>query len=371
MDQNLSTTFSIASKIKVCYISSGRELFSEGVGHLFKDDQDSLGALLALQKNNPNIELALIILDDDPKQLNPKILNRFIRSKINLKFVPSCTWAKPISHYQKIHKDLTLAKEAKKLAKIHYELKILDLLRQNQIDIIISDSYVRLFGKTILGNLESISYNRNGNSNNNSIHTKNKINIPDLSYGGLVFNIHPADTSINPGISPTQDALFRQRLFFRINSKQNFVTIDNKKYYKIELFENKKATFKENELKAAQRIFSKYKDCFVEQINEKWYLFVPTNCPRGIFSAKTGATFHFIDHGIDTGKKISFSNSTPIRRGDSEQSLRNRNYETKNIVLTRGLLMVLKDEQVQKNILSNKIKNLFYKQFMQPLHITQ
>lgn len=359
------------NKIRICYISSGRELFSEGVGHIFKDEQDSLAALLNLQKNHPAIELSLIILDDDPKNLNRKILDRFLRSKVPLAFVPSSTWAKPISYYLKNYPGLSAAKEAKKLAKITYELKILDLLRKNDIDILISDSYIRLFGSTLLGsNNHSDSNNHYGSSSNNKNgNSKNKNSLLNFDYGGLIFNIHPADTSINPGISPTEDALFRQRLFFRINSKENFVLIDNKKYYKIELFENKKATFRENELEAARRIFGKYEGCFIENINQSWFLFVPRDCPRGIFSAKTGATLHFIDHGIDTGKKITFSNSTPVRKGDSAQGLRNRNYETKNIVLTRGVLMILKDKQVIQNILTNKIKNNFYKHLLAPSKI--
>jgi folate-dependent phosphoribosylglycinamide formyltransferase PurN len=327
-------------EFNIAYITSAKELYSEGVGRIFSFNQDSLGSLQLLEqqlKNNNfsfSFKVSLIILEESKEQVPKEILNRFLSSNIKIEFVDSSTWAKPKKYWEDIAGENW--REAKLKAKQNYELNILKILHQNKIDILISDSYTKIFTSLVIGNIGLI---KNGDGKNHS------------NYYQLAFNIHPADTSIYPGITPTADALFVNKLFRRANSSKT-VFLNNTKYFKIGLY-NQPANYKEDEIKAARRIYLKKEGCFINEEEGNTFLYVPVGL-KNSFSAKTGATFHFIDEGIDTGKKIVFSNSTPIRKGDSEQELRNRNYYTKNLVLRTGLILALKNQKTQNLVMQKR-----------------
>lgn len=320
----------IETPVRVAYITSAREIADEGVGSSIPYSQDSLAVLQKNSQNGGKYQISMIIIDDENSQISPEIRSRLEATNLPIVQIPS-SWAKISGNPQ-----------AKAQAKEIYEHKILQTLRQNKIDVLLSDSYTRIFTSTIIGEGKGV-IDLNGS--------------PRQAYDGLVLNVHPADTSINPGISPTSDAIFRRNLFRRICSKENFTQINGERYYKIPL-NNQRATFRENEIQAAQRIFvNNYQNTSIIEQNNQYYLLTPVNGKRGRFCAKTGATFHNIDLGIDTGRKIRVSNSTPIRNQDSEQSLRERNYDTKNRVLLTGLMMRLNDSKMQKRINQNRQLN--------------
>ncbi len=387
---------------RVAYVTTARELESEGVGGRIPQSEDTLSALLSYQLNGrepgPNdsarehlyhalgqtYELALIIVDDD--QLSQPMRSRLEASGLPIERIPSSSW-------RAIRGD-QVAKDA---AKARYEQRMLDLLRAHHIDLAISDSYTCLFGDTMLN-----------------------------AMGGRVVNIHPAHTRDLPGITPTADGAFRHGLFRRINSRENFIERDGERFYCIPLrynllfqaenlqgvlaglharriflgrdemarlvqdpnlngleFQDRKGRpyrleadgsrvrVLEHERARAQELFvDRFARCSIEHQGGQTCLLMPVEGERGRFATKTGATFHQIDSGIDTGPIHQFSRATPIRNQDSRwmvrapphsglddgrhrngvQNLRERNYETKNRLAMVGLLTYLRQQAVRSSI---------------------
>lgn len=392
-----------SAQVRVAYITSLRELESEGVGSFIPLQKDTLSCLLSYRQDGHPVEdsepvshkwfrlarqtyeVAVIIADDD--FVPSKISTRISLAGVPLVLIPSSPW-----------RSIKNNPSAKAAAKAQYEQRILDVLSSYDVDVLVSDSYTCLFGNVVLNEMES-----------------------------LVLNIHPALTSDLPGITPTADAAFRHGLFRRVNSSSNFIVRGSERFYKIPLrfnplfeassmqellaglrerriflqsseisrlaikqnldgaeFRDRKGRLfriekrgtrlqvQEHELAAAQRMFLRFENVSIEEENGQYYLIVPTNCPRGIFSAKTGATLHQVDFGVDTGPICRSSLSTPVRNQDSSfyahkqsqasddrhkdgvQNLRERNYDTKNRVVMTGILSYLQRARVRERIAANR-----------------
>ncbi|MFH1306496.1 MAG: formyltransferase family protein [Candidatus Micrarchaeota archaeon] len=408
--------------VRIAYVTSLREIESEGVGGTIPLEQDTLSSLLSYHSNghalgsNGNAEhqwqnlarqtyeIAAIIADDD--EVSPRMARRIAASDLPFYQVPSSTW-----------RSIKGNPQAKAQAKAEYERRILELTEQNKVDVILSDSYTCLFGPTVLD-----------------------------AMGGRVLNIHPAYTQDLPGITPTADAVFRHGIFRRINSSENFVWRDGERFYRIPLryehlfrarnmdevmqeFRARRIVFNPEEISnlesssktqpvgnikprfllvrmagvvvtdkkgrqytlsakndhidvlehesghARELFVQRFANISIEQDEQgNSWLVMPVNGERGRFPAKTGATFHEIDAGIDTGPIIHHARSTAIRRQDSSsiasmkeqsarqaeshsdgvQNLRERNYITKNEVLKIGILKHLRSEQMHNLVASSR-----------------
>jgi folate-dependent phosphoribosylglycinamide formyltransferase PurN len=204
-------------------------------------------------------------------------------------------------------------------AKADYEEKMLAFMRENGIDVILSDSYVVLFDSVMLD--------------------------PKRGYRGLIVNIHPGIASEVPGVFPTRDALARARFFTKSSSERESI---------------RQAVAKREEIfirrdgcdPSIANIFGRMGLKYTMDGNGTRFALVPN-----AFRATTGATLHIVDELIDHGPVILASSSTPIRAGDREQDLRARNYVTKNRVVEIGMIKFLKMPQTQALIAENRIRN--------------
>ncbi|MEM4634036.1 MAG: hypothetical protein QW275_02680, partial [Candidatus Anstonellaceae archaeon] len=291
-------------KIRIAYVTSPRELYSEGVGY---DERivPTLEFLHTLTKSHPlfsNVELAAVFVDDDGKEYRKErlesetptfaYLRDFCRqNNIVFHIENSLPW-RSLPKYI-VQGGVQVKNPEKKKAKMEYEEKMLLFMRQNQIDIILSDSYAVLFNAMMLDR--------------------------SRGYFGLIVNIHPGIASEVPGIFPTKDALARAKFFTddpqercgiakQLNSSQNELSIRRNGYdASIKNILSRMGVpfeFKESQVSIARK--------------------------RNIFRATTGATLHIVDEQIDHGPIIMSSSGTPIKSSDSEQELRVRNYYTKN-----------------------------------------
>ncbi len=405
----------LQTPIRVAYITSMRELESEGVGGLIQLDYDTLSTLLSYRRDgqapqpgdpvshhwdhraNQTYQVVVVITDDDllnpltATDPTPNTRRRILASGLPHEEIPSSGWCSIKSN-----------PSAKAEAKAAYEQRILDVATKYGVDVIISDSYTRLFGSTALNEM-----------------------------GHRILNIHPAYTPDLPGITPTIDGAFRHGLFRRINSSENFITRHGERFYHIPLryehlfsahdaagvlrgFHNRRIVFgpqsrervaaanghdlvvtdnkgrhyliarRNGQINVLEHEVSRANELFVNRFARtsievdgrgQYWLVTPVNGERGRFSARTGATFHEIDSGIDTGRILHFARSTPIRNMDTSatarmagrprspsidegserhrdgiQTLRERNYATKNNVLKIGILQHLHSTQMRERV---------------------
>lgn len=176
--------------IRIAYVTSPRELFGEGVA----TDSRITPTLEFLQRKilegNPalsNVEIAAVVVDDSGGEFCRKhlaeatptfnYLRGFCRQQgITFEVIESAGW-----------RGIRGNPQAKHAAKLEYEERMLSFMRQNNIDVIVSDSYVVLFNSVMLDG-------RTG-------------------YRGLIMNLHPGIATEVPGITPTRDALARRNFF--------------------------------------------------------------------------------------------------------------------------------------------------------------
>ncbi len=417
----------LQAPIRVAYITSMRELESEGVGGLIPIDRDTLSTLLSYRRDGQapqqgapashhwdhraaqTYEVVVVITDDDllnpltTSDPTPNTRQRIIASGLPHEEIPSSGW-----------RSIKGDQQAKASAKMAYEKRILGAAAQYGVDVILSDSYTCLFGLTALSEMD-----------------------------GRILNIHPAYTKDLPGITPTMDGAFRHGLFRRINSSENFITRGGERFYRIPLryehlfavrdtaellegFHDRRIVFdtqsrerisaanghdlsvtdrngrhylitrRNGQINVLEHEASRAIELFVERFactsievdgRGQYWLVTPVNGERGRFSAKTGATFHEIDSGIDTGTILHSARSTSIRNMDTSmtahmigrpcspvidggserhrapiQTLRERNYETKNNVLKYGILKHLRSQQMRERVVhareSRQMQNL-------------
>lgn len=154
--------------IRVAYFCSTRELKSEGVDTVFKGNLENL----VERSTNGNgesrfarrIQIALVVMDDDSMHLP------FDRFGVPVHVEPSSSFRRiPMSD-----------SESRSQAKAQFERRLLEACRFHDVDIVVSDRWMTIFGPTFL-----------------------------REFSGRMLNIHPANTRELPGKTPTRDALAR------------------------------------------------------------------------------------------------------------------------------------------------------------------
>ncbi|MDE1797887.1 MAG: hypothetical protein KGH63_00590 [Candidatus Micrarchaeota archaeon] len=258
--------------IRLAYVTSLREIESEGVGGLIARERDTLYALQSYRLNGhvpapadpatqhlyhalgQTYRISLVIADDD--FVSPRMGSRLGTTALASYVHPSSGW-RTIRDPQ-----------AKAFAKAQYEWTAFSSKRLiHDFDLVISDSYRMLFGPTALtGRLftcefgvpdfartlerfnqgvpqkiemdfhpedltalaqPGASVSRNGftirHEADEQGRSLNRLGLYTLPMAGLILNIHPAYTADLPGYTPTSDAIFRHALLRRANSSENFV----------------------------------------------------------------------------------------------------------------------------------------------------
>lgn len=422
--------------IRVAYVTSLREIESEGVGGLLATSRDALYHLQSYRLNGHipsadapssqhlfhaqgmTYEITVIIADDD--FISPRMGQRLAATGLASYVEPSSSWR------------TIRQREYKAFAKAQYEWKAFQSKRLvHGFDIILSDSYRMLFDQAALSGrlfssdiradaaqsqaafetalagfnagvspkvdleLDPAVFSRLVSEPGSSVpcsgftlrhevdahgNSLGRIALHTLPMEGLILNIHPAYTHDLPGYTPTSDALFRHALFRRVNSRENFITRNGVRHYRIPLHDaylfsaqsprdllfelserritglsalvrdhiegisnasdldgmrfhaiKEKTTRQyflrvrggridvlENEAARASALFGRFEGTSVEEGPDgRSYLILPVDGERGRFLSKTGATLHYVDSGIDTGATIRYSRSTPVRNSDS------------------------------------------------------
>ena len=317
-------------KVRIAYVTSPRELEGEGVGY---DSciTPTLGALLrkiaARAPGLENAEIAAVMVDDDgterrervpgsgagttPSETFSYLRQECERNGMIFHIEPSIGW-------RRIPKNRS---EEKHNAKMEFEGRILAFMRENDIDVIFSDSYVVLFNSAMLDE--------------------------KTGFRGLIINVHPAIASEVPGVFPNFDALARAR-FFTDSADERASIIDA-----IAAGAEVVAVSRGQYDGSIQRICRKQG---VEIEQDGNYNYVPVR-ESNIGYAFTGATVHEVDELIDHGPVIALHRSTPIRVSDSVHELRARNYATKNEAASHGLSAFLARESTAQLITANRIMN--------------
>ncbi|MCX8198013.1 MAG: hypothetical protein N3F07_02350 [Candidatus Micrarchaeota archaeon] len=320
-----------SKKIRLAYVTSPRELHSEGVG---RDARivPTLEFLHSLANSHPlhsSLQIAAVFVDDDGKEYQKRRLEKeneafvFLREfcrRHNIVFhvEGSSFWRSLPAHVDS--PSGRIMNPQKQKAKMEYEERMLSFMRQNSIDIILSDSYAVLFNSIMLD--------------------------PSIGYRGLILNIHPGIASEVPGIFPTRDALARAKFFSGLRQDRHEA--------RKQLWENReKISIRRNGYDSSiKNIFQRMG--IPAEFKEGEVLL---QSQRNIFRSTTGATLHVVDEQIDHGPTILFSSGTPILKSDTEQELRVRNYRTKNNVVMRGLALFLRQPETIRLIEENRIRN--------------
>ena len=317
-------------KIRVAYVTSPRELAGEGVG---SDPRivPTLEYLHNLTRTNPlyaNVEIAAVFVDDNGREQNRQALPtenaaytylRTFCEQNSMAFhtEESKTWRSMPLYAGDGSKANNPAKHE---AKVEYEERMLSFMRENNIDVIFSDSYVVLFNSVMLD--------------------------ATRGYPGLIVNIHPGIATEVPGVFPTRDALARANFFTDdVSERQQLQQALANGEETLAIRRNGHDSSVNNVL---GRMGAEY-----EMTNTH----VRVKASANIFRQTTGATLHEVDPLIDHGPSIFMSTGTPIRANDTEHELRIRNYGTKNNTVGRGLPMFLRREGTQELIAANRMRN--------------
>jgi len=318
-------------KIRLAYVTSPRELYSEKVGI----DPAIMPTLAFLQqqiKNGDrrvsNIEIAAVVVDDNGREIidgqgkrqylsQPTQTFEYLRNFCEQQGI--AFHVEESAGWRKISRNLHPAEKHR--AKVEYEQRLLAFMRQNNIDVILSDSYAVLFNSTALDR--------------------------ESGFRGLIINIHPGIASEVPGAFPTRDSIARGLDFFTDNAAER-----GRIRGRVALGAREITISRNGHDAPIRNILAKMGVQF-----EFTQTHVRMQVAPNIFRATTGATLHEVDEMVDHGPAINCSTGTPIRKGDSEHALRQRNYETKNNVVLNGLPMFLKRQRTQELIAENRIKN--------------
>ena len=320
-----------AQKIRVCYVTSPRELQGEGVG----SDERVMPTLEHLQnliRSSPlyaNVEIAAVFVDDNGREQNRQVLPQenaaytYLRNFCEQNGAvfhteESVGWRKmPVMVEEG---NLRVRNTAKHEAKVEYEERMLSFMRENSIDVVFSDSYTVLFNSVMLDEKRG--------------------------YPGLIVNIHPGIATEVPGVFPTRDA----------RDRSNFFTDDaaERKELQAQLANGAEwLSIRRNGHDASvANIFSKMG---VEYTTDETHTRIKV--APNIFRQTTGATFHIVDAEVDHGPIVLMNTSTPIRANCTEHQLRIDNYYTKNNTVGRGFPMFLRNPETQERITENRMRN--------------
>lgn len=320
------------STIRIAYVTSPREIATEGVG----TDPRITPTLEYLQREiaagNPlvkNVVIAAVLVDDNGtarcrhENENPSEAFEYLRAfceqhGMAFRMEESKPWRQIPS---KIEQDgVNVPNPAKHEEKAQYEKRMLAFMRENNIDVILSDSYTVLFDSVMLDQKHG--------------------------YNGLIINIHPGIASEVPGVTPTKDAFARSNLFTHYGA-------DKHEAFSA-LAAGKDLWLRRNGHDSTiERVFGRMG---ADYSFDGEHVLIPCD-QRNVARAVTGATLHVVDEFIDHGRTITFSSGTPIRKGDDVKSLRVRNYPTKNNVAVRGLGLYIREAETQVLISENRLKN--------------
>ncbi|MCX6772723.1 MAG: hypothetical protein NTV88_03040 [Candidatus Micrarchaeota archaeon] len=318
--------------IRLAYVTSPREITTEGVG----TDSRIIPTIEFLQRQiesgnllTRKVVIAAVFVDDngtahgnhgnvDPSPTFEYLRNFCQEHGIAFHVEESKPWRQIPA---KVEQDgVKVPNTAKHEAKVQYEQRMLSFMRENDIDVILSDSYTVLFNSVMLD--ERVGYN------------------------GLIINIHPGYAAEVPGVTPTRDAHGRANLFTHTGAERHEAFT--------KLFSGKDAIISRNGYdKSIAGVYGRMGAEF-EFVGDSVRIAAGQ---RNIARAVTGATLHVVDALIDHGPTILTSTGTPIRRGDDVESLRIRNYQTKNNVVVRGLAKYLVQTETQDLITENRIRN--------------
>lgn len=331
-------------KIRVAYVTSPRELYGEGIG----SDQriiPTLGHIYAKMQSNPslkNAELAAVFVDDNGCEVDGKKLDVPHRAFAYL--ADFCKTNKILfrveeSKHWRIMPKTVLDSKGERIQnpqkherKMEYEQRMLDFMRKNEIDVLISDSYVVLFNSVMLD--------------------------PKIGFPGLIINIHPGIASEVPGVTPNFDSVARAHFFTDDAGEREAI---RKSVCRGDPFIKIRKT--EKFIGSIKRIMGKIGAPYIVADSSEGYECVYIRNTPGMFRAATGSTLHVVDEKIDHGPTIICSAGTPIRhrKGPVSEStvheLRVSNYETKNRIAERGLAIFLGREETRSLIMANRVKN--------------
>lgn len=324
-------------RINIAYITSEREIGDdERVGRQVKDEVDgtdygyrmgnleSLAIDLAEGKSEFSkvFNLRAIITDDSdtqhdrawkdtdlwPRDLQVPIRDDrhdtiYTRSLEDMTYrVPSSTWRKVRTKVDGIrHPNLVQLKADRKA---EYEREIIELMREKDIDILVSDSYLSIVGPTLMS-----AYG------------------PQEEGGiGSIVNIHPAITDKDspyrlPGLTPTRDAFTRARY--------GKIIIDDKHRVDVPEGEPHDWEFPEGSGKIREAVD-------VPAYNV------------------TGATVHVIDKEVDNGQVIIDKSYEFNPKTMTPEAIRTRNYDIKRELLPDALLAYVARQDVQDMILQRR-----------------
>ena len=186
-------------------------------------------------------------------------------------------------------------RDQKATAKSEYEQIIVDHLREKDVDLLVSDSYTRIIGPTLLD-----------------------------AYGGRILNVHPAITQVGdpdrlPGITPTRDAFTR--------AVHGYVIIDDK--HAVDLPEG--------------------------EVIEVEYRGGRHSAVRVPQSSLTGVTVHQVTDRVDNGPVVvSVKYAFPHVDGLTEEQIRTWNYAEKNELVPQALLNYIQRPNVQAAIIAGR-----------------
>lgn len=279
---------------RLAYITSLRELAGdEQVGRIVVDPLSGVvhgyraGCLerLVARLADPGdalartFELAAVVVDDDDDELvalgrdAPPWPDDLIPLGLFLR-VPS-TWRRLTPAARETPESLRARKRA---AKTRYEMRLRRLLEDRGVDLVLSDSYMALFGDVLLDAFRGRILN---------------------AHPGVLAPGHPAHT---PGGTPTRDTWTR--------AVHGFVIVDDKRATPGPDGPTRVVEF-EGERRVAVAV------------------------PRAAIS---GVSVHVVTEGVDAGRVIAkeWWSFDPARM--TPELIRHRNYEVKHRVIARGLL---------------------------------
>ena len=331
--------------MRIAYVTSPRELEAEGVGYdsrITPTLQFLLDRIGGHDLRLANVEIAAVVADDDGTERRGRVPGsgegstpsetfEFLRAVceqngITFQVEPSARWRKMRSY---LDKERTIENPVKHEAKMEYEMRLLHFMRENKIDVILSDSYVVIFNSVMLSG--------------------------KMGYPGLIINIHPAIATEIPGITPTRDALMRASYFTgnEVGRRpEESVRLGGREYYVVPINEGNQGS--------VANVFAKLQAQGRDVASCAGAAYIASDEPF-VARASHGATLHEVDELIDHGPAILVSSGTPIRKGDGEHDLRIRNYATKNNTVLNGLPMFLRREKTQQLISENRLKNIAFR----------
>lgn len=283
-------------KLRLAYITSCRELGNKGdekIGRVIIDPETGkcLGYREGLlehlfkissinNKFSSMFEIALVLYDDlksefDTEWGNSKLWPLTMKNSEGMS-VQKLSKRVPSSWRKEKHQKLKILKKAK------YENKIVDLLKKNNIDLIIVDSYRCIIGPNLLS-----------------------------AYKARILNIHPGVLSSKlletPGAFPTRDSITR--------AKYGYIIVDDKKL---------------SGKVRGKKIFVLYKG------SERKAVVVRK-------TAYSGVTVHVVTDKIDSGPIVLDRIYQFKPEEMTEDKLRQKNYVLKNRAMPLALIKYVND----------------------------